>query len=283
MDGTKCYEQGKKTPFAIRIVEDLPTELNKYLPVFFAPEIGAIVSNFEIYDQTGIRMFKLKPFEIEGMAANHMAEVWGFKNGEPIRLKEKWYFAYFPKDMNPEKFIAEFHELENRRTIEASRLRQAERPSPFFKTEIAKTVDPLENARQATLALFKREYPLLARALDSKESAPEAAKAFIADCVRLTGCIDTEVNLNDAKFVARLADAWQAHDRREVRKSKVDALDWYLAHPRNWTQLYALPMSEIARRVNNATKIELSPGAIEKRLERLELITPRKRGKPAKR
>ena len=163
-----------------------------------------------------------------------------------------------------------------------SKKREAERHVNFFKTETGKFIEPWENARQATLALLKKQYPLLARALDAKKPASETSKAFIADCVRLTGCTDAEVNLNDPQFMAQLSEAWQTHDRRAVRKSKVDAADWFLANPRYWSQLHTLTMAEIASRVNDATKIELSPGAIEKQLERLKLITPRKRGKPAK-
>jgi hypothetical protein len=75
-----------------------------------------------------------------------------------------------------------------------------------------------------------------------------------------------------------IADAMQARQRRDVRKSKVDALDWYLANPKNWIELHALPLEEITRRANAATGFDLSKGAIEKRIERLKLVTARKRG-----
>jgi hypothetical protein len=252
----------------------------------FEPNFSAVMFNFDYCDAKEIsQIIPLDPPEnIGGIVATLKVEVWGMLQGKRKRLIETWYFSSRPPGRTPQQFVDRILDREHEETIAESKKRLVERPPKFFKTEIAAQIDPWENARLATLTLLKEEYDFTNRAMNAKKSAAEISKAFIADCVRLKGCTNAAVNLNDAKFVAQLSEARQAYDRREKRKTKVDAADWYLANPRNWSQLYALPMAEIARRVKDATGIDLSPGAIERRLgkERLELTTPRKRGKPAK-
>jgi hypothetical protein len=286
MKTEKSIETKQETPIAVRALHPQPVKkLTENSQPFFEPNFSMIFHDLEIYDGTeityGIRLDK--PFEVLGIAAKFYVDVWKTQGGKRKRLQETWFFSQLPPGCTPQEYIKKILDKEHETALAESKKREAERLVSFSKTEKDKIIKPWENAREATLALLKLEYPLLARALDEKKSTAETSKAFIADCVRLTGCTDAEVNLNDPQFTAQLSEAWQAHDRRNVHKSKVDGVDWFLANPSNWSQLYDLPMAEIARRVKDATGIDLKPGAIERRLgkDRLGLITPRKRGKPA--
>ena len=284
MNAQAFTKQGQNKPFAICLNVPLKSTENPDSRIFLVPEFGGIMANFEIYDSTELAPpVSIEPCEIGGITAVFCVEVWGCQKGKRKRITERWYFAEDPPDnYSPHEFIVGAYKFRKAETMSHYQKRRAERRQSFFKTEKAMDISPWNNARDATLELLKREYKLLARALAGNQPASETQKAFVADCVRLTGCVDADVNLNDPKFVANLADAWQAHERRNTRKSKVDALDWYLASPRNWLELHALPMEEIARKANAATGFTLSTGAIEKRIERLRLVTPRKRGKPTK-
>jgi len=288
MKTEKSAETKRETPIATRVLQpSLVKNTTQNSQPFFEPNFSLILSNLEIYDGTEITggVSLDKPFEVCGITANFFVEVWWLQNGKRKQLQETWFFSQLPPRCTPQEFIKEILDSEDKALSAESKKREAERhvnfPKYVVRLEKDMTIEPWENARQSTLALLKEEYSLLASALDAQKSTAETSKAFIADCVRLTGCTDVEVNLNDPKFMALLSEAYQAHDRRAVRKSKVDAADWFLANPRNWSQLHTLTMAEIASRVKVATEIELSPGAVEKRIERLGLITPRKRGKPA--
>jgi hypothetical protein len=288
MNAQKITNTAMEGLIVMRLIHPLPDKQTENMPIQFLPDFSLIITNMEYCDSQEISKTLIlnKPFEIGGITAKFMVEVWGLENGKRKRLQETWYFNQRPPKCTPQEFINGFFDRADETTMEEAKKRQAERPERFYKSEIQTAsptfVDPWENARIATLALLKEEYPLLASALETGKSTPETSRAFIADCVRLTGRIDADVNLNDPKFVAQLSEAYQAHNRRNVRKSKVNSVDWFLANPRSWSKLYNLTMAEIATRVFDETKIKLSPGAIERRIGRLKLITPRKRGKPAK-
>ena len=279
MIAKRFFKPGAKTPFAVRIKEPLPSAANVETigAVKFIPEFGAVAFNWKTYPQKIFRSKRLHPpVEVGGIKATLRVVVWAGENGKEIRLLETWYFKEKPCGrLSPQNFIEQATRVE---------LEQAAQPKParFFKTEIAKDIDPLENACVATLELLKKEYPELAKAIAS--GSLDASGAFALDLVRLTGYAPANVNLSDANFVAKLADAWQTYDRRNdpraKRKTKVDAVDWFLANPRNWAELHKLKPDEIAARVKTATDIFLKPGAVEKRIERLKLITPRKPGHP---
>jgi hypothetical protein len=295
-------------PIAIRIfLPRSPQRLTENSNPIFIPDFSAIMFNLELFNGEAISPTQLiaqtQQTEQRGVSGNFLTDifglqgfvarvelvipasfyvdVWATQNGARKQLREMWIFSQRPPNRTPQEFIAGILDAEREILIGKSKMREAERNVSFVKSETGKIIKPWESARQATLALLREEYGLLARALDAKKSPTETSKAFIADNIRLQGRVDADVNLNDGEFSKILSEAWQAHDRREKRKSKVDAADWYLASPRSWTQLYTLPMEEIANRVKVATEIELSAGAVEKRIERLGLITPRKRGKPA--
>jgi hypothetical protein len=285
-----------------------PGKLTENSRPIFEPNFSAILYNFELFDSEEISgtnliaqivptkeraksgNFLVDIYGLHGFVArteliipaNFYVDVWALQNGARKQLREMWIFSQRPPNRTPQEFIAGILDAEREILISKSKMGEAERNVSFVKSETGKIIKPWENARQATLALLRKEYGLLARALDAKKPPTETSKAFIADNMRLQGRVDADVNLNDGEFSKMLSEAWQAHDRREVHKSKVDAADWYLANPRNWTQLYTLPMAEIARRVKDATGIDLKPGAVERRLgkDRLNLITPRTRGKP---
>lgn len=277
----KKKSQAEK-PIAARQV--WPTPKNLTANAMFLPEFGGVAANVIYTDPEEITPREaITPFEVGGITATFKVDVFATKNGRRIFHSETWFFSEAPKGQSPQEWIAEIHERETAQAMDVCHRKLASLPKPFFKTvkgDTLKQIDPWENARQATLELLKDEFPEIARALGSKTvGGQEAHKAFVADCVRLFGSYDANTNYTgDTKFCEMIGDAMQARQRRDVRKSKVDALDWYLAHPKNWIELHALPLEEITRRANVATGFDLSAGAIEKRIERLKLVTARKRG-----
>jgi hypothetical protein len=269
-------------PIAFRQVWQTPENLTHN--AMYLPEFGGVAANVIFTDGEEITPREsIAPIEVGGITATFKVDVFATRQGSRKFHSETWFFSEAPKGQSPQEWIVEIHERETAQTMDTCQRKLASLPKPFYKTvkgDTLKQIDPWKNARQATLELLKDEFPEVARALGSKTiGGQEAHKAFVADCVRLFGSYDANTNyLGDSKFCEMIADAMQARQRRDVRKSKVDALDWYLANPKNWIELHALPLEEITRRANAATGFDLSKGAIEKRIERLKLVTARKRG-----
>ena len=288
MNAERYTMPGQKKPFAIRfpfLDQPQSSEIKKDCPVRFAPELGAVILNFQRYDQTGVTWVKLKtPVELGGIRATLKAEVWGFLEGKPISLKEEWYAARVPKGFKSfAEFVSDFLNKKGQQALSIARNHQKEKPEPFYKTERDANIDPWKNACDATLRLLEKDNPALARAIKSGKVNEACAKAFVADEIRRSGFGCAGFSTNDPEFVAMISDAWQAYDRRTKRKSKVDSIDFHLAHPRVWSKYYCMKPEQIAPLLSKETQTtELSAGAIEKRIERLGLIQPWKRGKPVK-
>jgi hypothetical protein len=288
MNMQRICPKGKNSRFvAIRCFNlDSPDAIKKDAPVFFSPELGGIIYNFERYDETRGRTWKLKqPVDVGEIRATLYVEIWGFVKGEKKRLLEKWYATGKPegfKSLN--QFIIAFLNQGEKQSLAIAKSKEEQKPKPFLKNERVTMVDPIQNATEATLRLLMKDYPALAKAIRTDPKNREArAKTFIVDTVRQCGSAPSGFSTDDPKFVAMIAEAWQAYERRTKHKSKADAIDWHLADPRTWARYYCMKPEAIAPLVSKATNTtQLSADAIAKRIERLGLIQPWKRGKPSK-
>ncbi len=247
------------TPF-VRLERDKTDGIRKDCPVFFAPAIGAVIYNFEL-------------------ARGELKTIFQGKEGFEIRtLNPSTASSVFGDSIAPF-----FH-----REIGISGIREEERPEAFEKIirQKEQSISPWENALAVTRGFLELDNPQLARSIKSGKSNEACAKAFVADVIRRNGSSPAGFSTDDPEFVAMVADAHQAYERREKRKSKVDPINWHIAHPRNWCRYYCMEPEQIAKAISVALQIEpeLSAGAIQDRIEKNKLFRHCKTGpRPKKR
>lgn len=150
-----------------------------------------------------------------------------------------------------------------------------EKPERFEKTrsQDVRSIDSWDNACEATLRLLQKDNPELARAKKAGKPNPHCARAFVADVVRRLGIGPAGFSADDREYNRLICEAWQQYDNRTRRKSTAEIVDWHLAHPSNWIRFYCKNPVEISQMVAKETGTDpLSGAAIEKRMERLELV-----------